>query len=92
MYNAQEVKAMTQADAQERFDMVATLYYGTDRWKTEFANTTGMTYQGVQQWFTDRSQPPAWAFLLIQAWKDHAEITEQLQSLKSVIDYVNKLD
>lgn len=92
MYTVSDVKAMTPEQTQKAFETVASRYYGTDRWKSAFANDVGLQTNTVQQWFTDRSMPPPWAFLLIQTWTELRRARDHLKSIISAIDYADDLD
>jgi hypothetical protein len=87
MYTAQDIKGMDRQETQSAFDALATRHYGTDRWKTDFAKTSGVSYPGVQQWFTARSQPPAWSFLLVQAWIERDAAIAHLRSIKTALEF-----
>lgn len=45
-------------------DELATEYFGTDRWKTKFAQHYGLTVQALNLWM-NKDQVPLWAIIAL---------------------------
>ena len=85
MYSAEAIKNMSDDAARAEFDELAATYYQSTRWKTAFAKDVGLTSQTVQQWFTDRSRPPVWAFQLVHYRKQATDLSTKIRSIKSAL-------
>lgn len=91
MYSPDDLKDMTQEQAQEAFDALAQGFYRTARWKTEFARGSGVTSTAVNRWFSDGT-PPAWAFMLLQSWIERDAALHQLRKVRDAIAFTDALD
>lgn len=56
---------MTTAERFERLDQLATDFFGTARWKTEFARRYGLTPQALDEWRTGRRNMPLWPLVAL---------------------------
>ena len=92
MHTVTDIQEMTREQAQKAFNDLAWTHYGTNRYKTDFANSVGIAPGTVSQWFTDRSQPPAWAFLILQTTAQRDEAIIKLQSIKTALASVPDID
>lgn len=87
------INQISDQDTDERrktLEALASRYYKTTRWKTMFANATGINYNTVQQWMI-RSTPPAWTILILQAWIDRDDKSIRLEMIKTALEPTSKL-
>lgn len=91
MLTADQIKALSDTEAQQRLDELATAYFGTTRWKALMAQFIGYERLTVQNWFKDGSRPPAFALILLEMGNQNREVSIALRSLKTAIDLARKL-
>lgn len=91
MLTADQIKSMSETEAHQELDRLAVAYFGTTRWKTDFAELAGVERQGVNAWFTDDRRPPVWAFLVLEAWTANRDIAIHLRNVKAALDYAATL-
>lgn len=61
------IKALSDAQARERLEDLATQLTGTDRWSGELAKILDMQPRTLNKWREDDKRPPTWALLFLEA-------------------------
>jgi len=75
MPNVEEIAEMKADERRDALTALAANWYGSKSgWRSRFNRETGLGNGTVAQWFSDRSLPPVWSILLVQAWIDARDI------------------
>lgn len=82
IYSALDLIDMTTEQRRAAMDEQAQEFYGNDRWKAELARDTGISRQGVNNWYNGRSEPPVWPILILQAWLENRQMASTLDRVK----------
>lgn len=86
MYRVEDLSLMEDDERRAILDELAKIYFGTARWKTQFARSTGLSGPAsVQQWYSDRSSPPVWSILLLQSWIAEGAAAKSLKQVKDAM-------
>ena len=70
---------MTPAQRFEKLDVIATELFGTNRWKTKFANRYGLSNQSINTWRVNGA--PIWA---VQATGDALKAAKLAEAVRTI--------
>lgn len=84
MYSTKRFQEMTDREARAAIEDLAFRHYGTARWKTKFADDTGLARSSVQRWFM-QTRPPTWALVLLAALFEKSEAVEKLAAIEKAM-------
>lgn len=83
-----EIDAMSDAAARSTFDALCVEKFGA-RWKTAFAEFSGITKRAVHVWMAD-TRPPVWSIQLMDADSRANDMARRLESLDLAIAEIQK--
>lgn len=90
MLTCEEIKAMSDEEAQVRFQAACVDLFG-DRWKTAFAREVDMSPRQVNFWQEQGNRPPVWAIMLAEALAHSRQIASTLKSLDMALTVIRDL-
>lgn len=92
MYTADSLSELDNDQRKSILNELCTEFFGTERWKSEFARQTGLSSTVVvSNWYADRANVPIWAILLAFAWMDQKQTAVEAESVKRTLERVRNL-